>query len=351
MLQTLGWQNDEVEFGYFLKGDAAKSNKGSGEDDLALLDKRGKPAVFIEMKRLGTDLEKHRTQLLRYCRDEPAPIGVLTNSFDWYFYLRADSRRTESKALAATIIIDDNKPDMTEKKVRELLEKKLCEFLDKNNVRNKNAQGKLKKARTVKGKEEIQRDLAQAWNKVFKNNGKPLHAAVKKELLEVLDKSNQRQLPRPYQSEFSKFIKEQSKKVLQQQNDLAPSSGAAKSRQRSAAATSVARPTATERKPSRFYLFNEEFEFKSWAGTAKKICTELHRRNPSLLRKLVDHIPSRFALSANNTKSPNWTSRARLIEDSGVLINLNLYASYIEELCHEICKVLNLSGRDEFRPE
>ena len=356
ILQALRWQNDEVEFGYFLKGDAAKNNRGSGEEDITLLNKRGKPIIFIEVKRLGITLDKHRAQLLRYCREEPAPIGVLTNGFDWHFYLRADSKRTEDKALATIIIIDNNKPDMREKELRRFLEEKLREFLDKDNVHSGDAGTALKSARKTDRDKKIQRNVTQAWNQLFENDGKPLHAAVKKELLKVLKsqkmiKRNQSWLPRPYQNDLPGFVKEQSEKILLQQNDLTPSSGAAKLRRRSATTTSAARPVATEQKPSRFYLFNKEFEFKSWAGTAKKICAELHRRDPSLLRKLVDHIPSRFALSANNTKSPNWTSRAHLIEDSGVLINLNLFASDIEELCHKICKVLNLSGKDKFRSE
>ena len=356
ILQTLRWQTNEVEFGYFLKGDAAKNNKGSGEEDITLFNKRGKPIIFIEVKRLGITLDRHRAQLLRYCREEPAPIGVLTNGFDWYFYLRADSKRTEDRALAAIIIIDNNRPDMREKELRRFLEEKFRKFLDKDNVRSGEAGTALKSARETNRAEQIQRNVTQAWNQLFKNDGKPLHAAVKKELLKVLKSQkmierNQSWLPRSYQNDLPRFIKGQSEKILRQQIDPAPGSSAKKSHRPGTASKSVARQTAVEQKPSRFYLFNKEFEFKSWAGTAKKICAELQKQHPRLLQKLVDHIPNRFALSTNNDKSPNWTSRARPIEDSGILINLNLFASDIKELCYEICEVLNLSEEDKFRSE
>ena len=342
MLQTLGWPRNEAIFEYPIEGDPARNNRGSGSVDIALLKRRRQPAIFIDVKRLGTPLGRYRRQLLKYCREVPAPIGVLTNSRDWHFYLRADSQQTEDTALAATIAVGQDAPDEIEKKLRE--------FLDRDKVWSGNAKKALIEARKDNEETQIQKDLLKAWSRLFENDGRSLRPAFKKELLAVLKRS-QTWLQQPYKKRYPEFVKEQSEKVLQQKNDLSTGSGTTKLRERSTATTLAARPTATKQKPSRFYFLNKEFEFKSWAGTARQICTELHRKDPSLLRRLVDLIPSRFALSANNTKSTNWTNRARPIEDSGILINLNLFAVYIEELCHKICEVLNLPKKDKFRSE
>ena len=342
MLQVLGWPRNEVIFEYSIEGDPARNNRESGRVDIALLKRRRQPAIFVDVKRLGTPLGRYRRQLLKYCREVPAPIGVLTDSRDWHFYLRADSLKTEDTALAAAIAVGQDAPDE--------IEKKLKAFLDRDKVWSGDAKKALIEARKDSEETQIQKDLIKAWSWLFENDGRSLRPAFKKELLKVL-KRPQTWLQQPYEKRYPEFVKEQSEKVLRQQIDLSPGNGTTKLRGRSTATTPTSRATATEQKPSRFYFLNKKFEFKSWAGTAQQICTELHRKNPSLLQRLVDLIPSRFALIANNTKSTNWTNRARPIEDSGILINLNLYAVSIKELCHKICEVLNLPKKDKFRSE
>ena len=44
-------------------------------------------AVFIEVKRLSENLERHQQQLLEYCFQEGVKLAVLTNGRTWWLYL------------------------------------------------------------------------------------------------------------------------------------------------------------------------------------------------------------------------------------------------------------------------
>ena len=43
--------------------------------------------VFIEVKKIGTDLEQHQKQLLDYSFQEGVRLAILTNGIAWWFYL------------------------------------------------------------------------------------------------------------------------------------------------------------------------------------------------------------------------------------------------------------------------
>ena len=43
--------------------------------------------TFIEVKKIGEDLEKHQEQLLNYSFQEGVKLSILTNGITWWFYL------------------------------------------------------------------------------------------------------------------------------------------------------------------------------------------------------------------------------------------------------------------------
>ena len=80
VLSALGWQwhnIDEVvpEYG-----------AGKGRVDYCLRS-RGRSAVFVEVKRTGTELHPHQEQLLRYAFEEGIELAVLTDGLVWWLYL------------------------------------------------------------------------------------------------------------------------------------------------------------------------------------------------------------------------------------------------------------------------
>lgn len=342
ILKGLGWDHesltdDDVKTHYRInKRHRSRSTKGDGIVDIALF-VRGNPEIYVETKRMGEKLSEWEPQLMGYCRGQKknTPMGVLTNGFEWRLYLDEVSAQGSNFSLAEIVDIDKGEPaDVA---------KRLEKFLRKDRVLNGDAKKSFARA-------QKKQYLHKAWVKLFENEGKLLRSVFQKELRGLLGIKTP-YLSRSMEPLVREFIKKKSEEVLRQQTVLAPGNDSRKVRGRGTATPSATKPTATKQKPSRFYLFNKEFEFKSWAGAAKTLCMELHRQNPNSLRRLVDLIPSKFALLGSNTKSAHWTSRARPIGDTGILIYLNLYTADIEKLCHEICRVLNLPEKDKIRFE
>jgi predicted type IV restriction endonuclease len=80
ILNQLGWNP------YNLREVSPEFKVGNGRVDYCL--KQGeKKFVFIEVKRLVEDLEKHEKQLLEYSFTDGVEIAVLTNGLLWWFYL------------------------------------------------------------------------------------------------------------------------------------------------------------------------------------------------------------------------------------------------------------------------
>lgn len=349
ILKALGWNHenpDDVLPHYSIPGGNPRSASGNREVDMALLH-RHEPKVFVEVKNLDERLTDWETKLQECCRnaktktETPIQIGVLTNGFAWDLYLDEFSSGRNNFALVEKIIIDKGEPAK--------IAGKLKRFLHKPRVLNGTADRAFKQAlRETSRQAQIKQDLDEALTKILKNADEWLQRSLKRELLASLGKAR---LPSDYGDELSRFAKARAEEISRSLPAYSPDDKLLKVRRRNTAATHSDKSAPPEQKPSRFYFLDKEFEFNSWAGAAKTICAELHRQDPSLLRRLIDEIPSNFALSNNNNKSANWTSRAHLITDTSVLIYLNMYASSIKKLCHKVCEVLNLPAKDGIRFE
>ncbi len=80
ILSRLGWDP------YNIREVVPEYSVGTGRVDYCL--KIGEQmSVFVEVKRMNEELEKHQEQLLEYAFREGVKIAVLTNGLLWWFYL------------------------------------------------------------------------------------------------------------------------------------------------------------------------------------------------------------------------------------------------------------------------
>ena len=77
-------------------------------------------AVFIEVKRLGENLERHQQQLLEYCFQEGVKLAVLTNGRTWWLYLPLQSGNWEQRRFL-TIDLEVQEPNVVELRFMEYL--------------------------------------------------------------------------------------------------------------------------------------------------------------------------------------------------------------------------------------
>ena len=63
--------------------------------------------VFIEVKKVGEDLEKHQEQLLNYSFREGIKLSILTNGISWRFYLPLHEGSWEQRKFYTIEIYED----------------------------------------------------------------------------------------------------------------------------------------------------------------------------------------------------------------------------------------------------
>jgi len=115
--------------------------------------------VFIEVKRVGEDLEKHQKQLLNYSFQEGVKLAILTNGITWWFYLPLHEGSWEQRKFYTVEIYDQDGEEITQK---------FTNFLSKENAISGKA---IENAENIyKGRQKqylIKETLPEAWNKVM----------------------------------------------------------------------------------------------------------------------------------------------------------------------------------------
>lgn len=115
--------------------------------------------VFIEVKKVGEDLERHQEQLLNYSFKEGVKLAILTNGISWRFYLPLHEGSWEQRKFY-TIELYDQEPE-------DIAERFIC-YLEKENVLSDKAVESAEEIYNSKQKENvIGNTLPIAWNKLL----------------------------------------------------------------------------------------------------------------------------------------------------------------------------------------
>jgi hypothetical protein len=81
--------------------------------------------VFIEVKRIGIELEDHQEQLLNYSFQQGVKLAILTNGITWSFYLPLNEGSWEQRKFYTIDILQQDSEDVTSK---------FIDFLSKDNI-------------------------------------------------------------------------------------------------------------------------------------------------------------------------------------------------------------------------
>ena len=115
--------------------------------------------VFIEVKRIGEDLENHQEQLLDYSFKEGVKLAILTNGITWWFYLPLLEGSWEKRRFYTI--------DIFQQKTEEIVSK-FINFLSKDNIISGVA---IQNAETIytsyKKKTILKETLPKAWKKII----------------------------------------------------------------------------------------------------------------------------------------------------------------------------------------
>lgn len=130
---------------------------GNGRVDFALCHPPKKPAVLVEVKRLGS-AEVGEKQLFEYAFHQGIPMVVLTDGQEWHFYLPAE--RGSYQERRAYLL------DIVERDVDEV-ERRLKRYLEYQRVQSSDALDSAREDYRSRARQrEVAKTLPQAWNEL-----------------------------------------------------------------------------------------------------------------------------------------------------------------------------------------
>jgi hypothetical protein len=115
--------------------------------------------VFIEVKKVGEDLEKHQQQLLSYSFQEGVKLSILTNGISWQFYLPLHEGSWEQRKFYTVDVYGQNSKDIV---------RRFIDYLAKENVYSGKSIQNAEDVYRSRQKEHLISDtLPKAWNKLI----------------------------------------------------------------------------------------------------------------------------------------------------------------------------------------
>jgi len=115
--------------------------------------------VFIEVKRIGEELENHQEQLLNYSFQEGVKISILTNGVTWWFYLPLHEGSWEQRKFYTIDVLQQEPEDVTAK---------FIDFISYDNIDSGNAVQNAEAIYKGQQKLNVLKDtLPKAWDKII----------------------------------------------------------------------------------------------------------------------------------------------------------------------------------------
>ncbi|MEW6079403.1 MAG: hypothetical protein AB1724_16475 [Thermodesulfobacteriota bacterium] len=151
LLFLLGWDIfnvDEVNSNYKAKNQPI---------DYSLRDKNSNK-IFINVKKMGRELDKSQQLLLEYASKEGVEFTVFTNGLLWWFYLTLDKKNLEQKNFCSLDFLHQKADDIADQ---------LTKFLAKTPVSNGEALGLAENILKTRHQKLIEETIPAAWTKML----------------------------------------------------------------------------------------------------------------------------------------------------------------------------------------
>jgi len=152
ILRAIGWDPFNIDEVY------PEYSVGGKRVDFSLRH-NGRNKLFIEVKKVNEDLEKHQEQLLNYSFQEGVRLAILTNGISWWFYLPLREGSWEQRKFYTIEIYDQDSEDIANK---------FENFLSKENVISDKAIENAENLYKSRQKQYLIKEaLPKAWKKII----------------------------------------------------------------------------------------------------------------------------------------------------------------------------------------
>ena len=315
ILSALGWNPfnpEEVYPEYSVKGrrvDYALRHKGNNK-------------VFIEVKKVNEDLEKHQEQLLDYSFREGVKLAILTNGISWWFYLPLREGSWEQRKFYTIEIYEQDTESIVEN-----FEK----FLSKDNVISGRAIEYAESVYKSKQKERLIADtLPKAWEKII--------TEPDEQLVELLADTTEKLCGyRPDSEAVERFLQNELK-IISSRETHTPNIRILSS-QKKQDYQKLYKPTGYVGKSiTAFALDGVRYPVKSWKDMLIKVCNLMHLKYPNDFDKVLTLVGRKRPYFSKN---PNELRSPERIDDTQIYAETNLSANAIVGITK---KVLALFG-------
>lgn len=314
ILSLLGWDIyniDEVMPEYSV---------GSQRVDYALRHSNANK-VFIEVKRVGEDLERHQEQLLNYSFKEGVSLAILTNGMSWRFYLPLHEGSWEQRKFYTVEIYDQKSEDIVSR---------FLDYLAKENIYSGKCIQNAEAVYKSRQREYLVRDtLPKAWDKLISEPDDLL--------IELIADATEKLCGyKPDNSVVEHFIS----------SNIA---GGQVSTEVRIAKEPIRKTTITKlgsyigKSVTAFIFKNTRYEVRYWIEILSQICKltyNLHRSSFESVLQLRGSKRPYF------TRNPNELRVPQQIEDSDIFMETNLSSVQIVRISVNVILLFGYSEKD-----
>lgn len=279
--------------------------------------------VFIEVKKVGEDLEKHQEQLLSYSFQEGVKLAILTNGITWWFYLPLNEGSWEQRKFYTIEIYDQAAEEITQR---------FIEFLSKDNVITGKAVENAEKIYKGKQKQDLTKTtMPKAWKRIIEESNEVL--------IELIAETTEKMCGyKPDADTVAKFITNINK-VAGTQNIRQTGIVSVPSRIRAP----NLQGGFTGQSIISFTFQGAKCEVRRWKDLLIQICNIMlstHRSNFDQVLNLSGRKRPYF------TKQPNELRSPYQIKGTDIFVEINLSSNSIVKLSREITSLFGHSEKD-----
>jgi len=322
LLSLLGWDTfntDEVTPEY--------SVAGKRVDYSLRLNNLNK--AFIEVKRIGIELENHQEQLLNYSFQQGIKLAVLTNGVTWWLYLPLNEGSWEQRKFYTIDVLQQGADNIASK---------FIDFLSKDNINSGKA---IQNAEIIyRGQQKInilEQTLPKAWNKIIEE--------ADDLLIDLINETAEKICGFKADTELVEHFLSKNKEALLISTTSARPSLPVRPQVSSSSQSSIQTVPGiyTGKSISSFYFRGSKYNVRSWKNLLIKLCeifNAAHRNDFDKTLNIVGRKRPYFTRNANELRAP------QKVNNTNIYVETNLSANRIAKICSEMIAVFGYTDND-----
>jgi len=277
--------------------------------------------VFLEVKKIGIELDNHQEQLLEYAFKEGVRLAVLTNGLEWWFYLPTEEGNWLERRFYKFNIMDDNINQISENLV-----KLLSKYKVEHNENIEYAKSILKEKRK---KSLVEANLTRAWNKIISTPDPKLISLINETINELCGYTADKEI-------ISNFIKNNldHKEPITISNVKPP---------KKKYVPPFGIQDYTRKKIESFIFKGVAYKARNWKDLIIKVAERIFEENKSSIDKV-------FSLKGTKrvyyTKDPSEQKEPREIGNSGIYVETNFDANSIVKRTLELMNAFGIDKKE-----